>query len=244
MNDKNILISLHFAGAMCISLYAMPWLALLVVPMVPVYLNLQSRYRHSSRDIKRLSSNSLSPIYTHFTETVQGWATIRAMRASNRFHRDFLTKLEDSIRAQLTAASAQQWLGLRMQLLGAVLVGGSGFIAVITSADATTPELVGLVISYSLSITGLLSGFLTALTETEQELIAVERVHNYCKLKPEVNALGSQDPPFGWPCQGVVKFDNVSMKYRSYLQPALNHMDFQTSSCERIGIVGRTGGKF
>lgn len=243
--DKSRIIKINsvfpFAGAICISLYAMPWLGLLIVPMVPVYLNLQSRYRHSSRDIKRLSSNSLSPIYTHFTETVQGLATIRAMRANNRFNRDFLTKLEDSIRAQLTASSAQQWLGLRMQLLGAVFVGGSGFVAVITSADATSPEMVGLVISYSLSITGLLSGVLNALTETEQELIAVERVHSYCKLKPEVNALGSQDPPFGWPCQGVVKFDDVTMKYRSYLRPSLNRMNFHTSSCERIGIVGRTG---
>lgn len=47
-----------------------------------------------------------------------------------------------------------------------------------------------------------------------QELVAVERVHNYCKLKPERNAKGSQDPPFGWPFQGVVKFDHVTLKYR------------------------------
>lgn len=161
-------IQLTNIGALCISLYAMPWLTLLVVPMIPIYLNLQSSYRNSSRDIKRLSSNALSPIYTHFTETVHGLSTIRAMRANNRFQRDFLDKLEDSIRAQLTASSAQQWLGLRLQLLGAVLVGGSGFVAVITSASSTTPELVGLVISYSLSVTGLLGGVLNALAETEQ----------------------------------------------------------------------------
>lgn len=29
--------------------------------------------------------------------------------------------------------------------------------------------------------------------------------------------------------------------FRSYLQPALKNITFQTSSCERIGIVGRTG---
>lgn len=210
----------------------MPWLALLIVPMCPVYLNLQSRYRNSSRDIKRLSSNALSPIYAHFTETVHGLKTIRAMRGNSRFQRDFEGKLEDSIRAQLTASSAQQWLGLRLQLLGAVLVGGSGFIAVITSAHASVPEMVGLVISYSLSITGLLGGVLNALAETEQvrnenfhkvrllmslyfqEFVAVERVNAYCKLKPEKNANGSQEPPFGWPCQGVVKFDDVTLKYR------------------------------
>lgn len=99
---------------------------------------------------------------------VQGLATIRSMRAENRFMRDFLVKLEESIRAQLTASAAQQWLCLRLQMLGAFLVGGSGFVAVITSADSTTPELTGLVISYTLSFVGLLSGVLNALTETEQ----------------------------------------------------------------------------
>lgn len=59
-------------GSLCITLYAMPWIGLLVVPLCPIYLNIQSRYRHASRDIKRLSSNALSPIYAHFTETLQG----------------------------------------------------------------------------------------------------------------------------------------------------------------------------
>lgn len=47
-----------------------------------------------------------------------------------------------------------------------------------------------------------------------QEMIAVERVNGYSRLKTEINADGSRDPPFGWPCQGVVKFENVSLKYR------------------------------
>lgn len=90
------------------------------------------------------------------------------MRAANRFQRDFLGKLEESIRAQLTATAAQQWLGLRLQFFGAVLVGGAGFVAAITSAHASNPEMVGLAISYALSITGLLGGVLNALAETEQ----------------------------------------------------------------------------
>lgn len=219
----------------------MPWLLLLIVPMSIFYFNIQSRYRSSSRDIKRLSSNLMSPIYTQFTETINGLSTIRAMRANNRFCRDFFAKLEDSICAQLTQSAAQQWLGLRLQLLGAIFVGGSAFVAVFTSANSSSPELVGLAISYSLSITGMLTGVLNALTETEQEFVAVERVHNYCKLRPEANADGTQDPPFGWPVHGVVKFDNVMMKYRDYLQPSLKGMSFQVSPCERIGIVGRTG---
>lgn len=43
----------------------------------------------------------------------------------------------------------------------------------------------------------------------------MERVNGYSKLNPEVNADGARDgAPFGWPCQGVIKFENVTLKYR------------------------------
>lgn len=219
----------------------MPWLTLLVVPLVPVYLNLQSRYRYSSRDIKRLSSNALSPLYAHFTETLQGMLTIRSMGAAGRFKRDFLVKLEESIRAQLTASAAQQWLAFRLQLIGSMLVGGSGLVAAVTSSHSTDPGLVGLAVSYALSITAMLGGVLSALAETEQELVAVERVNKYSQIEPEVNAAGSSKAPFGWPCQGVVQFSNVYLKYREYLTPALRDVNLETAPCERIGIAGRTG---
>ncbi|KAH8412794.1 hypothetical protein KR009_005755, partial [Drosophila setifemur] len=228
-------------GALCVSLYAMPWLGLVVIPMVPIYLNLQKRYRHASRDIKRLSSNAMSPLYTHFTETLQGLTTIRSMRASPRFQRDFQVKLEESIKAQLTQSAAQQWLALRLQLLGTLLVGGAGLLAAITASHTTNPGLVGLCISYALSITGQLGDLLHAVAETEQELVAVERVDQYLQLEDEQNALGSADPPFGWPTQGVLKFQEVQLSYREHLAPALKGITFQTEAFERIGLVGRTG---
>ncbi|KAH8376592.1 hypothetical protein KR093_000185, partial [Drosophila rubida] len=228
-------------GSLCVSLYAIPWLALIVVPMVPIYLNLQQRYRHASRDIKRLSSNAMSPLYTHFTETLQGLSTIRSMRASARFQRDFQGKLEESTKAQLSSAAAQQWLALRLQLLGSLLVGGAAMLAAITSSHATNPGFVGLCISYALSITGQLGDLLHAVAETEQELVAVERVDQYLQLEPEQNADGSADPPFGWPTQGVLSFKQVQLSYREHLTPALRGISFETEAFERIGIVGRTG---
>ncbi|XP_053957905.1 ATP-binding cassette sub-family C member 10 [Anastrepha ludens] len=239
----NILLAqlLGLAGALCISLYAMPWLGLIIIPMVPIYLNLQYRYRYASRDIKRLSSNALSPLYTHFTETLQGLVTIRTMRASARFQRDFHAKLEESIKAQLTAAAAQQWLSLRLQFLGVFLVAGAGFLAAITSAHVTNPGLVGLAISYALSITGLLGGLLSAVAETEQEFVAVERVNEYLHLEGEDNAEGTCDPPFGWPSQGALKFKNVELRYRDNLPAALHDINLRTEAFERVGIVGRTG---
>lgn len=239
----NILLAQLFAllGSICISLYALPWLGLIIAPLCPIYLDIQSKYRNASRDVKRLSSNALSPLYAHFTETLQGLTTIRAMRASQRFQRDFAVKLEESIRAQITASAASCWLSIRLQLLGAAIVGGAGVLTAMTSAHTTAPGMVGLAISYALSISGLLGGVLNAFSETEQEMIAVERVGQYLKLPEEPNADGKDDPPFSWPHQGVIKFQNVFMSYREALVPALNGVSFETASYERIGIVGRTG---
>lgn len=239
----NILLAqlVGLAGALIISLYAMPWLGLIIIPIVPIYINLQYRYRHASRDIKRLSSNALSPLYTHFTETLQGLLTIKAMAATNRFIRDFHSKLEESIKSQLTAACAQQWLALRLQLLGVFLVGGAGMLAALTAAHATNPGLVGLAISYALSITGLLGGLLSAIAETEQEFVAVERVQQYLQLENEKNAQGCIDPPFAWPSQGALKFSHVQLKYRDNLEAALKEVSFETTAFERVAIVGRTG---
>ena len=45
--------------------------------------------------------------------------------------------------------------------------------------------LVGLAISYALSITGLLSGLVNFFTETEKEMVSVERVLEYIEKTPK-----------------------------------------------------------
>lgn len=49
---------------------------------------MQKYYRHTSRELKRISSVTLSPIYAHFLETVTGIVTIRALRQHQRYATD------------------------------------------------------------------------------------------------------------------------------------------------------------
>lgn len=240
----NILLAqvVGLVGAIAVSMYAMPWLSLIIIPVMPIYLTYQHQYRHASRDLKRLSCNALSPLYIHFTETLQGLTTIRSMLAGSRFQRDFQVKLEDSIKAQLTSAAAQNWLGLRLQLLGSLLVGGAGLLAAVTASHLIHPGFVGLAISYALVVTAMLGGVLNAIAETEQEMVAVERLQQYLCLESEVeNEKNLQPPPFGWPAQGVLQFNHVQLTYRKNLPPVLHDLTFQTEVFEHLAIVGRTG---
>ena len=51
------------------------------------------------RELKRIVSISLSPIYEHFAETLSGLSTIRALRDVARFTEDNEMKLDASQRA-------------------------------------------------------------------------------------------------------------------------------------------------
>ena len=49
---------------------------LVVIPLLPFYVSLQTYYRDSARDLKRLAGISLSPIYQHFRLAMSSSLTI------------------------------------------------------------------------------------------------------------------------------------------------------------------------
>ncbi|XP_054723958.1 ATP-binding cassette sub-family C member 10-like [Uloborus diversus] len=240
----NILLAQVFSliGSLVITCYGLPWILILFSILTVIYFKIQKYYRHTSRELKRLSSISLSPIYAHFSETLNGHSTIRAMSGTARFQRENMVCVDSNIRAVLSTAAASQWLNLRLQFIGVIIVTGVALIAMwqnqLGGVDA---GLVGLALSYALSITSLLNGTVTAFTETEKEIVSVERVMQFIEEIDTESDDYCQMPPFAWPSHGVITFTAVSLKYRPDCPYALKNVSFETRPCEKIGIVGRTG---
>ena len=154
----------------------------LLIPLAFVLFKAQEQYRPASRDLKRIGSASLSPIYSHFSDTLSGLTTIRALKSTPRFEQDCLDKVEANQKAQFASVAAAQWLELRLQLIGASMVVGTALTAVVQHDSATMdPGLVGLAISYALGITGRLSELVSMFAEAERELVAVERCSQYIR---------------------------------------------------------------
>lgn len=109
-------------------------------------------------------------------------------RCLSRFKRINEDYLECNQKAQFASQAATQWLALRLQMIGVIIVTGVGVIAVLQHQfDVVDPALVGLTVSYALSITALLNGVVSAFAETEKELISLERVGQYIdEIEPEV----------------------------------------------------------
>ncbi|XP_060078897.1 ATP-binding cassette sub-family C member 10-like [Ylistrum balloti] len=228
-------------GTIAMVCYGMPWFIVLLLPLGTIYYRLQERYRHTSREVRRISSLNRSPIFSHFSETVSGLVTIRAFRESERFTDQHINHIDNWLKTHYTAHNIGMWLWLRTQLVGIVMVTGIATMAVIQhNFYGIDPGVVGLAISYILSLSGLLNGMVNCVTETEKQMVSVERVYQYIEDTPSEKWDGTQPSP-SWPAAGVLSYSDVFMKYREGLPNVLKGLTFTTRHAEKIGIVGRTG---
>ncbi|NWU90204.1 MRP7 protein, partial [Upupa epops] len=229
-------------GVLVIITYGLPWIALVLLPLTALYFFIQRYYRRTSRELKRLYSVTLSPIYTHFSETLSGLNIIRAMRATQRFELENQQFLEQNQRCLFASNTAMQWLDIRLQMIGVAVVTAIAGIAIIQhQKQLGNPGLVGLALSYALSVTTVLSGLISNFTLTETMMVSVERTEEYTTDIPMEPQGKLVQVAADWPSQGLVEFQHVVLAYREGLPNALDGVNFTICPGEKVGIVGRTG---
>lgn len=181
-----------FLGAIiiiCISNYLM--IAVIFCSMIR-YHYLQHFYRASSREVRRLESTYRSPLYTLISDCIGDALAIKASRQL-LYNVEALvaSALDESLRVALMSCYSAQWLNVRLQMLGAIITASVGLLAVLCAIFGimnVSPGLFGLALALSFSLVGNLNGLVTAVTETEQEMISVERIMEYCSLQSEFSA--------------------------------------------------------
>ncbi|KAM4100591.1 hypothetical protein ACB094_05G079700 [Castanea mollissima] len=218
---------------------------LLLLPFWYIYSKLQFFYRSTSRELRRLDSVSRSPIYASFTETLDGSSTIRAFKSEDFFLATFTRHVLMYQQTSYSELTASLWLSLRLQLLAASIISFVALMAIIGSHRGLpisfgTPGLVGLALSYAAPIVSLLGSFLTSFTETEKEMVSVERALQYMDI-PQEELHGCQALNPDWPHQGVIEFHNVTLRYLPSLPAALCDINFTVGEGMQVGIIGRTG---
>lgn len=79
--------------------------------------------------------------------------------------------------------------------------------------------------------------------ELENQMTSVERVNEYANMpsEPPLESNFKHRPPNGWPTNGALRFNALSMKYSENSNYVLKELSFNIEPKEKIGIVGRTG---
>ncbi|KAJ9691132.1 hypothetical protein PVL29_013349 [Vitis rotundifolia] len=217
-----------------------------IMPLLVLFYSAYLYYQNTAREVKRLDSITRSPVYAQFGEALNGLSTIRAYKAYDRMADINGKSMDNNIRYTLVNMSSNRWLAIRLEALGGLMIWLTATFAVMQNERAENQQAfastMGLLLSYALNITSLMTGVLRLASLAENSLNSVERVGTYIELPSEAPlVIESNRPPPAWPSSGSIKFEDVVLRYRPELPPVLHGLSFTISPSDKVGIVGRTG---
>ncbi|OTF75179.1 hypothetical protein BLA29_008090, partial [Euroglyphus maynei] len=200
------------------------------------------------RQLIRIESVSRSPIFTHFSETLNGVSTIKAFNADERFINESNQRVDKNFQCYYPCQVADCWLLIRLEFLANLLIFFASFIATImklinSDGSGLSGSQIGLSLSYALNITMSLNQVVRISAEFENNIVSVERIDEYINVKPEADWHTADDESLSknWPSNGSIQMDDYSTRYRPGLDLVLKSIDLRIKQGEKIGIVGRTG---
>ncbi|KAH7904349.1 ABC transporter type 1, transmembrane domain-containing protein [Hygrophoropsis aurantiaca] len=200
-------------------------------------------YLNTGRDLRRMESNSRSPIFSGFGELLEGIVTVRAFSAERRFMEDLHKKIDVTTKMWYNFWMTNRWLSMNFDVLGALAVLITTLFALSDYAKAGTA---GLCITSAMSFTTSVYWACRFWTTLELDLNSVERVVEYLDLPQEPPAIiESSRPPAYWPSSSsgnsLIEVEDLVIKYAPELPPVLHNVSFKLNAKERIGLLGRTG---
>ncbi|KAF9447374.1 P-loop containing nucleoside triphosphate hydrolase protein [Macrolepiota fuliginosa MF-IS2] len=208
------------------------------------YRQLAIGYLNTGRDLRRMESNSRSPIFSDFGELLEGIVTVRAFSAENRFLNNLHKKIDVTTKMWYTFWMTNRWLLLNFDMLGglAVLVTTLFSITILTDGAGWA----GLCITSAMGFTMSVYWACRFWTELELNLNSVERVVEYLDLPQEPPIIiESNRAPAYWPSntnnESLIVVENLSIRYAPELPSVLHNISFRLKAGERVGLLGRTG---
>ena len=88
-------------GAVVINAVLLPHMMFCLPLLLYIFKAIQRRYLHTSREVTRLMNMAKTPVYTHFSSSLDGLACIRAARLQGQFEARFQEFLDTQNRPYL-----------------------------------------------------------------------------------------------------------------------------------------------
>ena len=171
---------------------------------------LQKFYLRTSRQLRFLDLEAKSPLYTHFTETLNGLHTIRAFGWEAEYQQEHSKRLDASQTPYYLLYCIRRWLNLVLDLL----VAGIAIVLVTISVQshwAVSSGAIGVALNNVLGFNMSLSGLINSWTTLETSLGAISRLKSFeQETKCEDQPMENVQPPAHWPKSGSIDFRDVS----------------------------------
>ncbi|KAF9436471.1 hypothetical protein BGZ76_003902 [Entomortierella beljakovae] len=236
--------AMYFAASVASTFVLITYTTPNFISVIPVlmlgYYIIQKAILRINTPLIRIYSASKSPVYQHFNETLNGVSTIRAMAVQNRFIAESTVKMDFLANNFMAFVSGKRWVEVQLRLLSTFVLLFAALFAVL-GRSYIDPSLVGLTLSFALSITEEVTSLVRIYCDFQTQLVSVERVVEYTDMKTEAPDHTDAYIPPNWPSHGRIQFKHYSTRYREGLDLVLKDISLEILPGERVGIVGRTG---
>ncbi|KAH1004933.1 ATP-binding cassette sub-family C member 4 [Dendroctonus ponderosae] len=198
---------------------------------------IQRYYIPTGRSLKRLEAATRSPMIGYINASLEGLATVHACQEEKLLQHEFDRHQDFYISAHYMSNCAVRAFAFSMDMTC------MAFISYIVLKFALYPNGanagdVGLAVTQAMTLVGLLQWAVRQAAEMENTMTSVERVLEYAETDQEYN-VGSILPD--WPQSGSLRYENVSLTYKTTGERVLKNISFEIGGKGKIGIVGRTG---
>ncbi|BAT98412.1 hypothetical protein VIGAN_09206500 [Vigna angularis var. angularis] len=248
--DFDITYSITFATCIPIEIFVMigvmvlvTWPVLIVaIPAIVASKYVQEYYQASSRELMRINGTTKAPVMNFAAETSLGVVTVRAFDMVERFFKNYLKLVDTDATLFFHSNVATEWLLLRIEALQNLTVITSALLLVLFPQGYVSSGLVGLSLSYALSLTSSHIFWTRWYCNLLNYLISVERIKQFVHLPSEPPAIvKDHKPTSSWPSKGRIDLQALQIRYRPNAPLVLKGITCTFREGSRVGVVGRTG---
>ena len=219
--------------------------SLLYMPFIFIFGFLMTKFfLKGSRPLTRLEAISRSPIINTLSETLPGFASIKAFGVEQNYLKKYYKRINDCFNINICIRGSNNWLQEMFKFFSIFYL-----VFLVTRAcineESQTAQSVGIMFTYSVILQDNLGWCFACFAFTENNMICMERCNKYTEIKGEKPSyIKEKDDKLikeNWPQNGKIRFENYYVRYRPNTEIVLKNLNFTVNPREKIGIVGRTG---
>ncbi|XP_017777157.1 PREDICTED: probable multidrug resistance-associated protein lethal(2)03659 [Nicrophorus vespilloides] len=225
-------------GVVTVLSFVNPYLLLPTSVVLVILLYARVVFLKTSRSLRRLDGTTRSPVIGYLNSTLEGLSTIRASGKQETLKMQFDEHQDLNTSAAYMYIATSRAFGFWLDILCSIYIAIIVFSFILLDSSSIIAGNVGLAITQSFGLTGILQWGIRQWTEVETMMTSVERIVEYSNAEQE--DMSGEDPD-NWPKQGLIEYRNVTLKYTNSDKKVLDDVNFVIQPKEKIGIIGRTG---
>lgn len=176
---------------------------------------IQKMYLRTSRQIRFLDLEAKAPLYSHFTDCLQGLVTLRAFGWQHGMEKKNIELLDHSQRPFYYMFAIQRWLTLSLDLVVAGIAILLIVLVVVLRGTGLGAGSIGVALLNVIQFSQSIKLLVTFWTNLETHIGSILRVKDFTQNVESEDLPGEDgDVPPNWPSKGAVAFHSVSAAYR------------------------------